>query len=145
MNSANLYAPPKSKVDDVGTRLQPADIDSLPVSQKWKARFHIICAAGGPKLPRFKELAVGERRKIGFNIPAFLFGPLYYLAKGMWRKAISLFVVCFAALTAVSVILELLGHGDIARAFRYATGAVFAARANIDFYKKMVLKENGWW
>lgn len=117
----------------------------MPVSNSWKQKFRLMEKAGGPKQPNLKSLAAGERFKIGFNILAFLFGPLYYLVKGMWKKALSLFCVCLVAIVAVGVILELVGLGHVGNALGYGAAAVFAVRANIDYYKKMVLGENGWW
>ena len=142
MTPTNPYAAPKANV----LAAADADIDRLPVSEKWKTRFKMIRKAGGPKLPKLKQLSRQERGKVGvFNILAFLFGPFYYLAKGMWRKAISLFVVCAVAVIIASVILELIGFGKFASALGYAVAAVFAVRANIDYYKTMVLGDNGWW
>lgn len=121
------------------------DIDSLPVSISWKLKFRLLQKAGGPSQKNLKALSSGERFKISLNLLAFLFGPLYYLAKGMWKKALSLFVVCAAAIVAVGFALELAGLSKVANALGYGAAAVFAVRANIDYYKKMVLGENGWW
>ncbi|MBC8055351.1 MAG: DUF2628 domain-containing protein [Rhizobiales bacterium] len=145
MNTPNNYAPPKSEVGDVEIEKAPVDIEGLQVSASWKAKFRVISKAGGTKLPRFKELAFGERMKIGFNVLAFLFGPLYYLAKRMWRKAVVLFALCVAVIAVLQIALEFFGLGRFANALSYASGAVFAVRANIDYYKKMVLNDNGWW
>lgn len=146
MNNINPYAPPGSEVDDIPVASTSTDIDRLRVSPAWKVKFYLIAKAGGPSMTRFKQLAFGERMKIGFNIFAFLFGPLYYVAKGMWRKGLLLFVACVAVLAVLSAVLELSGFGHaVSAALGYATGAVFAVRANVDFYKKMVLKDNGWW
>ncbi|MET0335796.1 MAG: DUF2628 domain-containing protein, partial [Rhizobacter sp.] len=86
-----------------------------------------------------------ERFKISFNVLAFLFGPLYYLTKGMWKKALSLFGACIVVVVVVGVVLDLFGFGKIADALGYGAAAIFAVRANIDYYKKMVLGDNGWW
>jgi hypothetical protein len=145
MSDLNPYAAPKAVVRDIEPDGLPADIAGLPVSDAWRAKFFIFEKAGGVKLPRFKELAFGERMKIGFNILAFLFGPLYYIAKGMWKKGLVMFGICLAAVLLLSILLELAGLGRFADALGFGAGAVFAARANIDFYKKMVLNQNGWW
>jgi hypothetical protein len=80
-----------------------------------------------------------------FNILAFLFGPFYYLAKGLWRKAITFFVLGVVVLTALSFALSAAGFDSVSRAFGYGLAALFASRANIDYYKRMVLNDNGWW
>ncbi|MBL0089748.1 MAG: DUF2628 domain-containing protein [Ideonella sp.] len=99
--------------------------------------------AGGPKMPNARNLPFGERSTLTFNGWGFFFGPFYYLAKGMWKKGLSLF--------GVVVVLLIVGEA-IASAMHWPDGflsvigpVVFAVRANIDYYKKMVLGDNGWW
>ena len=41
--------------------------------------------------------------------------------------------------------LDYLGYSRIANALGYGISAVFAIRANLDYYKKMLLNDNGWW
>jgi hypothetical protein len=62
------------------------DISGLSVSDAWKQLFALIQRAGGPPLKNFQSLSFGERMRVGMNFLAFLFGPFYYAAKGMWRK-----------------------------------------------------------
>lgn len=145
MSQPNPFAPPQSEVDDVPAPDHAADIASLDVSDGWKAKFHLIEQAGGVKLPRLKTLSTGERLKASFNILGFFFGPFYYLSKGMWKKGLSLFLVCVAVIIALTVALELAGLGRFVKSLGYGAGAVFAIRANIDYYKKKVLGQNGWW
>jgi len=121
------------------------DIDALPVSDSWKFKFKAIQKAGGPKLPFFQQLPLTERMKAYFNILAGLFGPFYYISKGMWKKGLALFGVCLIAVLVLSTILESFGYGFISNSLGYGVGAIYAARANRDYYKKMVLNQNGWW
>lgn len=139
------FANSKAELSEISDRPAGFDIEALPVSNSWKQKFHLLEKAGGPRLPNLKALSAGERFKIVFNILAFLFGPLYYLAKGMWRKALSMFGACFVVIVLIGVALDLVGLGRIANGMGYGAAAVFAIRANIDYYKKMVLGENGWW
>ena len=113
-------------------------------SEAWKIRFALLEKAGGLKLPKVKELAFGERAKAVFNVYGFLFGPFYYLAKGMWKKAISLGSACFVAVAILQGILAAMGISDDGVTV-VISAAVFATRANIDYYKKIVLGDNGWW
>lgn len=145
MSEANRYAAPRAQVADVAAVGAPAAIASLPVSDKWKARFFAIDRAGGVKLPRFKELSVSQRMSVNFNFLAFLFGPVYYATKGMWRKGLALFGVLVVAVVARAFGLEAAGLGRLANALGYGAAAVYSVRANIDYYKKMVLGRNGWW
>ncbi|MGH8665654.1 MAG: DUF2628 domain-containing protein [Burkholderiales bacterium] len=145
MSSLNPFAPPKAEVDERTFAAHSAEIASLPVSQSWKNRFRLIEQAGAVKQTRFKELSAGERMQMSFNILAFLFGPIYYAFKGMWKKGIALFAVCLVAILVLSVVLDFAGLGRFADGLGYVTAAVFSLRANIDYYKKWVLGENGWW
>ena len=63
----------------------------------------------------------------------------------MWRKGIALFLVCLVAAIGLEVVLTLAGFAGLGKAVGYGASAVFAVRANIDCYKKMVLGDNGWW
>jgi hypothetical protein len=141
MNETNRYAPPKAEVSDVTLSFKGSRIDALKVSDAWKTRFRLIERAGGVKLPNLKALAFGQRMKVMFNVLAFLFGPLYYLAKGLWKKALVLFAICVV----VVVVADLVMGDRLGNAIGIATGALFAVRANIDFYKKKVLGDDGWW
>lgn len=141
----NPFAPPQAPVSDVPAPQATEAIAGLPVSDAWKTKFQLIEKAGGVKLPQFKALGVGERMKIGFSVLAFLFGPFYYLTKGMWKKAISLFVVCVAVVLLLQLVLGMMGLGRFSSSLGYGVAAIFAARSNIDYYKKMVLRQNGWW
>ena len=145
MTQTNPFTPPQSHVADLTDSLE-GDIDSLPVSATWKKRFKWIRKAGGPSMPNLKTMPRAERKGFNqFNILAFLFGPFYYLAKGMWRKSISLFVVCAAVVIALEFLLVMIGFERFGKALGYGVSTVFAIRANIDYYKKMVLGKNGWW
>src|SRR5689334_17182493 len=142
MDAPNPYAPPEARVQDAA--LPTADIDSLDVSETWKKRFRAIQKAGGPAMPNRRALSTRERM-VNFNILAFLLGPVYYLLKGMWRKALTFFVAVTAVVFVIAIILELNGLGEYSKSLAYGAAAFFAVRANIDYYKKMVLKDNGWW
>lgn len=74
-----------------------------------------------------------------------MFGPLYYAFKGMVKKALLFLVLAFAFNVALSLLMETVGLGEYDRYLVYGIAAVFAIRANIDYYKKMVLGDNGWW
>jgi len=145
MTEPNRFAPPKAEISEMTAESARSDIESLPVSVSWKRKFRLIEKAGGPRQPNLKALSSGERLKIGFNILAFLLGPLYYLAKGMWKKAIALFGACALAILVIGLALNFVGLGKLGNALGYGAAAIFAVRANIDYYKRMVLGDKGWW
>lgn len=115
-------------------------ISRLDVSDRWKDLFRAIERAGGPELPRFRALSVPERRSIHFNWLAFIFGPVYYLAKGLWRQTV-LYILIFIAL---ALTLDALGLDKVLGGLGPGLSAFFAVRANISYYKKMVLGEAPW-
>jgi uncharacterized membrane protein YvbJ len=129
-------------VKDANSRASQANSEQ-EISQAWKKTFALLEKAGGPQLPKIRELVFGERFKVIFNVWAFLFGPFYYFAKGMWKKAIVLFAMCMVGIVILSLICEAVGISDAITTF--IAPAIFARRANIDFYKKIVLGDNGWW
>jgi hypothetical protein len=135
MNQHNRFAPPKAKVADVESFEHSAKIDSLKVSERWREKFRVIEKAGGPKLPKFKSVPYNERTTIGFSIPGFLFGPFYYLAKGMWRKAITYCVGGVSIVVVISLVMDMFGFKDVERYLGYVIAAAFSMRANIDYYK----------
>jgi hypothetical protein len=146
MQQNNPYATPQASGVEAESSVSDELIATLPVSDKWKQRFSAIHHAGGIKMPKFKQLPAEERRKaFSFNFLAFLFGPIYYAIKGMWKKGLALFLLCAVVVISLASGLEYLGYGKFANALGYGISAVFATRANIDYYKKMLLNDNGWW
>jgi hypothetical protein len=113
------------------------------ISDSWKTKFELFEKAGGVKLPNAKNLPFGERMKVVFNVWGFLFGPFYYLVKGMWKKAVSLLGISILIIVILEVICQVLGISD--GITNFVASAIFATRANIDFYKKVKLGDNGWW
>lgn len=77
-----------------------------------------------------------------FNVWAFLFGVFYYLIKGMWKKALSLFGASLVLIT----ILALLGANDqLLLLFQFFIAGIVGGFAYYDLYRKLVLKEDFWW
>lgn len=139
----NLYAAPSAKVEEPE---EPVDIDALAVSDTWKRRFKAMQKAGGPMMPKRNELSKEERKGLGpFNLLAFLFGPFYYFAKGMWKKGFLLGVLVVGVLLILDLIMAAVGFADFGNYSKFAGPAVFAAKANIDYYRTMVLRDRSWW
>jgi hypothetical protein len=129
-----------------GTSLpKPASGTEAELSALWRIRFDLIEKAGGPTRPKFKQLSLGERFRLAFNLWALLFGPFYYLAKGMWRKAI---VAAFIGLPLMILINVAAPDGELdplKMCVNTLINVWFTLHANINYYKKMVLGDNGWW
>ena len=89
------------------------------VRKSWQRTFKMLDqlnAADKPSMfavqrsKEFKALSFSEKFKIGFklyNITATLFGPFYYLFKGMWLKSVVLFTTIFL-LGSIFIVAELL-------------------------------------
>jgi len=80
-----------------------------------------------------------------FNFWALLFSPLYYLIKGMWRKALLFWLANVAVIMLISAVEPEGEWNSLKIGVNLAATAWFTTRANIDYYRKMVLNDNGWW
>ena len=130
----------------------PVDIDALDVSDRWKAYFKGIAKYGGLQVPLFKALPA-DQRKAAFKemqppiwscVLAFVFGFLYYLCKGMWKKGLVLLAIVLPAVIVLSLLLYMVGGEGLANATRFLGGAVFAFMAPRDFYAVKVMRDDGW-
>jgi hypothetical protein len=141
--NSNPYQAPVSDVQPPPTVPRAPQRDAIAladVSETWKRRFRAIEAAGGPKLPRFKELPFGERFGIQFNILAFLFGPFYFLVKGLWRQALAYVIIAIT----FAMVMELIGLGKFIRAIGYGFAAAYALRANVSYYQRVIQQQAPW-
>ena len=109
----------------------------------WQRKFHLIEKAGGPpNLPKLKDLSFGKRFSVMINWWAVIAGPIYYVIKGMWKKALSY----LALVIGVGVVFGLVaGDSALGNSATYIGPLLFGFKANIDYYKKTVLNDNGWW
>ena len=138
------------------TKLQPGEATAstgnahqhlpLDLPQVWKTRFTLLEKAGGTKMPKAKELSFGERTKLVFNIWGFVLCQLYYLKLGMWKKALSYTVLGVLLILLIEMICQSFGinGGTAGAAVNFLVPAIFGTRANVDYYKKVVLGSNGW-
>ena len=62
------------------------------------------------------------------------------MIKGLWRQA----VVYLACAVALVMVFELMGLGQFARGVGYGVAAVYAMRANVSYYRKVVLGDAPW-
>ena len=119
-------------------------IDRLDVTDTWKRVFHLIAIGGGPSLSNAADLSRGERMKVKLNVLAYIFGVLYYIAKGMWRRGLTLLLISNMIAFAIAFVLAVFGMMNLLPASQWIAAVVFAVRANRDFYRYKVLGENGW-
>ncbi|AMV41750.1 DUF2628 domain-containing protein [Paraburkholderia caribensis] len=117
--------------------------------EKWRQRFAAIDKAGGERVrwwrwPNAKELTAKEKRLITANLWGFVFGPFYYLYLGLWRKAITLSLLALA----IDLILGIVGDAlnlSVDRFLWIVSAVIFKQCANVDYYRKTILKRREWW
>jgi hypothetical protein len=129
----------------------PAASSDMPsaLPEKWQRRFAAIEEAGGERArwwrwPEAKQLTGKEKRLITSNLWAFVFGPFYYLYLGMWRKAITLSLIALV----VDLILGMAGDAlnvPVDNFLWIVSAIMFKQCANVDYYRKTVLKRKEWW
>ena len=119
-----------------------ARIDALPVSLGLKKKLHFVHDNLKGIQHGFPDY--GKRGVVwsAFNWWAFLFTVIYYLIKGLWRKAL-----IFLAINCLLVfILELLGAPDkVTMGVGVGMGVLAGMCAYPDIYRKEVLREVFWW
>lgn len=120
--------------------------DTVELSEAWKKRFAQMERAGGLKMTKFKELSFSERMNCTFNGWAAIFGIFYYISKGMWKRGLVYWVMTFVGLLLLALIATLAGLDDMLSGVHFggAWAGVYGAMANRDYYKKVVLNDNGW-
>jgi hypothetical protein len=142
-------APVAAQLGTTGTAsATPAD-DHAGLPEKWQRRFAAIEKAGGERvrwwrMPEVKLLTRKEKRLITSNLWAFMFGPFYYLYLGMWRKAITLSVLALV----IDVLLGMAGAAlnlPVDNFLWIVSAIMFKQCANVDYYRKTVLKRREWW
>ncbi|MEZ0365384.1 DUF2628 domain-containing protein [Mycobacterium sp. pUA109] len=112
----------------------------------WRQRFEFFHAYGLPSSSpqaraAFKELPFGTRLRLNSNFLAFLFGPFYFFAKGMWRKGATLLA---AGLAAGAVMYFIEAPDSIARAVTFGFGAAAMVTANYAYYLHAVQHSQSW-
>jgi hypothetical protein len=114
------------------------------VSTRWLEVFALIERAGGAKLPEIKSLDRSDRFKIKMNWLAFIFGPIYFLAMGMWRQVTSYLILMVLYFnTAEIVLVNVFGMSELPLpVLSYCL--VWGLTANKSYYKRQVLGEKNW-
>ena len=110
------------------------NIESLDVKDVWKNRFKLFERIGWNEgmwknYWNFKQLSMNERFVMSFNWLAFLFGPFYYFAKGMWQKALMIIGAWFLLV----LLFSILGYEGML--FQFVIPAWCGAMANYDYYQ----------
>lgn len=124
-------------------------VDRSVLSKKWQTRFVLIDKAGGPGWPNFRTLTLLERIKMSGNFLAFLFGPFYYFAKGMWLRGFTLLFFGIAIYSWILVLIKLFLPQYLSLTYGLSVAPLFCAYANVDYYREFhepdVKRWTGFW
>lgn len=126
-------------------------IGGVEIKPKWRERFEFFDAHGSPATREyqaaFRHLSLGRRALLGFNILAFIFGPIYYVVLGMWRKALTLLAIGLgvgAVLTIVEMAVGSALSELVWRAVPVGFSALYATCANYSYYLHVVHGNRSW-
>ncbi|TLH66217.1 hypothetical protein C1S80_07845 [Mycolicibacterium aubagnense] len=116
------------------------------MSPSWQRRFDFFNAYGLPNSSpeskaAYQAMSFMDRLKLTSNILAFLFGPIYFFVKGMWRKGLTLLGIFFA----VEVVLVVLDVPDsLVRGIGFGLAAIAMTTANYAYYLHVVRGSQSW-
>lgn len=106
----------------------------------WADRFNFFeqVDTANPKEAKaaLKSLSAIKRMRINMNFYAFLFGPIYFLVKGMWKGAITTLMI--------AILIVIIGNflpDAIGRAVGMASAMLCGLSANYTFYRSKVLDQ----
>lgn len=150
------FTPPAPMLNKVVNDIPVESIEKSVESVKapnavWGRRFTAIKKLDTCEL---KDLTSEEKVLVLFNPWALFFGPFYYLAKGLWKKAIIFSLIFFTSYFILLIIADIVSDSITASArigvlifiANYLVVPIFyCLNANRDYYKKYVLKHKGWW
>lgn len=118
--------------------------DGLP--KAWQERFTFYDRFGAPNTtPKarqaYRALPFLDKARLTVNIWAFLFGPVYFFVKGMWRKGLILLAVAVAL---VVVLIALDAPDNISRGAALIVPAFALTTANYAYYLHAVKGSQSW-
>lgn len=132
------------------------DLKYTGYPKKWNLRFsfydkHGLDLHDKNTKAEFLKLPFRQRMSLSINILGFLFGPIYFLCLGMWRKALT-GVLYVALLSIVLIVLRVVllscFNADLPTwllsTINICIAACWAQLANQCYYLKEVHGENGW-
>ena len=134
---------------------------SKSLSKKWQNRFQIIdglqtksfsgWATSLKSLP-FKDRLLSQLKLMSFL--AFLFGPIYYLILGMWRKSLFILGSYILIIFITSAVFSLIyddptgeGQAYFSSILKYETlaiGLICSFSVSFDYYSKIRFQDKSW-
>jgi hypothetical protein len=93
---------------------------------------------------RPKKDQIKGQNTVNMNALAFVFGSAYYIAKGMWKKGIYLFLMLMLLNLAIVTIASFITDKDLSKLPLIISSIVFTLTANYDYYRYYKLGETTW-
>jgi Protein of unknown function (DUF2628) len=123
---------------------EPAGFANVP--PVWRTRFDFFDTYGLPSSSpaaqqAFRALPFGRKFRINSNVLAFLFGPIYFFVKGMWRKGLTLLG---AALALAFVMFAIDAPDTVIRIANLIVPAMAMTIANYAYYLHVVRHSESW-
>jgi hypothetical protein len=124
----------------------PTPANDTGLAKIWQTRFDFFRRFGLPRSSQesreaYRVLSLDQRMNISANVLAFVFGPVYFLAKGMWRKGLVLILVEFA----VIFLFGMLGFSEIwLRAIGVGFAILATLIANYSFFLHKTRASTSW-
>lgn len=119
---------------------------SVETPPHWQTRFNFFALHGSQASSQaartaYRALPLGTRMRVGANLMAFMFGPLYFFALGMWRKGVTL----LAAGVVLGVVCTL---GDVPESvgtpLSMAIAAIAMTTANYAYFLHVRIGSRSW-
>ncbi|MCE9685809.1 DUF2628 domain-containing protein [Shewanella sp. AS16] len=156
--SVKEVIPPLASTSKISaaTKLNPMIKSYDNLSKRWKKVFAEFDLRQADKLgffasarspahtSRSKKEQIKGQNIVGFNVLAFVFGSLYYMTKGMWKKAIYLFLFLMLVNVTILTISALITDRDLTKLPLIINSIVYALTANYDYYRYYKLGETVW-
>lgn len=107
----------------------------------WSDRFQFFQQNGSPSSKTGKQaiqhLPLIRKLRMSLNFYAFFFGFIYFLIKGMWKPAITIFVIASVLMYSSSLL-----SGFFSTFLSLLAPLISGYTANYTFYRKEVLGED---
>jgi hypothetical protein len=131
--------------------VNPQHVDmTATLPQKWQDIFALIDKAGGADLPNKQSLTPSEVKLV--ESPSWsMFAPnLFYLVKGLWKKAISITLIWILLQVVVGGVYEALHIYRQSTTTSLFIGLVLyyvfcAKKVSLDYYRRVKFGLNPWW
>lgn len=105
---------------------------------------YFASAKSQPHLSRSKKEQIKGQNVINFNVLAFIFGPFYYITKGMWKKGLYLFLLTLGLNLMSLVLVSFFTDRDISKVLYIINSSIYGLTANYDYYRYYKLGETTW-